>query len=272
VTSGKVATTIGYERRYNPALHFDDREAFVHFMTSDQPVRPANIANIVAINQGRRPLTMGVPTAPAVEASRVAELQRAGHVVIDTRSNAEFGAAHVPGSLHVHLSSPEFEQRVGWVAPADARVLLVVDDEDRLAQALRALAFVGLDARVAGCLAGGIKAWQEAGQPTGHMPQITVQELHARLPGGGLAVLDVRERSEWFGGHIEGARHLSYKQLTARLAELQLTPEAPLAVVCHSGARSSMAASLLARHGFRALMNVTGGMVAWREAGLPMVR
>ncbi len=270
MTSGKVATTIGYERRYNPALQIDDRDAFVRFMTSDQPVRPANIANIVAINQGRRPLTLEEPSAPALDVARVATLMQAGHVIIDTRSSAAFGAAHVPGAVNVHLSSPEFEQRLGWVAPPDVSLVLVVDGETELARALRALAFVGLDARVAGWLGGGMPAWEEAGQATGRMVQVSVGELHARLAAGGVSVLDVRERSEWFGGHIAGAKQMSYKQLSARLGELGLAPDAPLAVICHSGARSSTAASLLARAGFEAVMNVTGGMVAWREAGLPV--
>jgi hydroxyacylglutathione hydrolase len=270
VTSGKVATTIGYERRYNPALQIDDRDAFVRFMTSDQPVRPANIANIVAINQGRRPLTVGQPTAPALDVARVAESMRAGHVVIDTRSSAAFGAAHVPGAVNVHLSSPEFEQRVGWVVPPEAPFLLVVDGEAELARALGALAFVGLDARVAGWLAGGMPAWEKTGQATGRIAQVSVGELHGMLAGGGVSVLDVRERSEWFAGHIAEAKQMSYKHLSARLGELGLAPGAPLAVICHSGARSSTAASLLARAGFKAVMNVTGGMVAWRDAGLPV--
>jgi rhodanese-related sulfurtransferase len=270
VTSGKVATTIGYERRNNPALRLDNRDAFIRFMTSDQAVRPANMANIVAINQGRAPLTMEAPTAPALEAVKVAGLVQAGHLVLDTRSSAAFGAAHVPGALHVHLSSPEFEQRVGWVAPPGARFVLVLEDAGTLAPALAALAFVGLDAHVAGHLRDGMAGWQRAGYPTAAVPQMSVQDVHARLVRGELSVLDVRERAEWIRGHIEGARHSSYRQLTARLPELRLAPDAPLAVICHGGARSSTAASLLARQGFRALVNVTGGMVAWEEAGLPV--
>jgi rhodanese-related sulfurtransferase len=270
VTSGKVATTIGYERRNNPAMRITDRDAFVGFMTADQPARPANIANIVAINQGRRPLTMTAPAAPALDAARVAALREAGHIVLDTRSSAAFGAAHVPGSLHVHLSSPEFEQRVGWLAPPDVPFVLVLDDEAALAAALAALAFVGLDARAAGWLAGGLAAWERAGHPVARVPQITVQDAHARLQRGEVTVLDVRERGEYAAGHVPGARQASYKQLAALLPELRLPPGVPVAVVCHSGARSSTAASLLLRGGVGALLNVTGGMVAWTEAGLPV--
>ena len=241
-------------------------------MTADQPVRPANIANIVAINQGRRPLTMAAPAAPAIDAARLGELVGRGHLVLDTRSSAAFGDRHVPGALHVHLTSPEFEQRVGWVAPPDTPLVLVLDDDDLLGRALGALAFVGLDARVAGYLAGGMPAWERGGHPTAQVAQISVTDLHAQLARGEVSVLDVRERSEWAGGHVPGARQASYKQLTAVGPNLRLAPEASLAMVCHSGARSSTAASLLLRQGFRALLNVTGGMVAWQDAGLPVER
>jgi rhodanese-related sulfurtransferase len=190
--------------------------------------------------------------------------------VLDTRTSAAFGAAHVPGALHVHLSSPEFEQRVGWVAPPDVPFVLVLEDESVLAAALAALAFVGLDARAAGWLAGGMAAWEREGHPVARVPQITVQDAHARARRGEVTVLDVRERGEYTAGHVPGARQASYKQVAALLPDLRLPPETPVAVVCHSGARSSTAASLLLRGGVGTVVNVTGGMVAWTEAGLPV--
>lgn len=241
-------------------------------MTADQPVRPANIANIVAINQGRRPLTMSSPSAPALAPDGVAGLLAQGHVVVDTRRSGRFGEGHVPGSLHVHLSSPEFEQRVGWVAPPDVALILVLERDDEVERALTSLAFVGLDRRVSGYLAGGIDAWAGAGHPVDTLEQIEVGALHARLRSDpGMRVLDVREQGEWRAGHIEGAAQLSYKHLQTRLAELDLAPATPVAIVCHSGARSSTAASILRRQGIPRVANVVGGMVAWSAAGLPTV-
>ncbi len=107
MTSGKVATTLGYERRNNPALRFQDLDAFVRFMNDGQPARPANVKNIVAINRGTLPLTMDLPKAPALDVRAFAELAAQGHIVIDTRSSAAFGAGHVPHAYHIHLSSLE---------------------------------------------------------------------------------------------------------------------------------------------------------------------
>lgn len=252
-------------------MRFADRNAFVSFMTADQPIRPANIANIVAINQGRRPLTMDQPHARGLTAEAVADLQARGHLIVDTRRSPQFGAGHIAGALNVHLSSPEFEQRVGWVAPADVPLVLVLDRDDEADRALEALAFVGLDARVAGYLAGGVDTWARAGRELETVEQIDVRALHARLArGSGPRVIDVREQAEWNAGHIQGASRLSYKLLEAHLGELALAPGTEVALVCHSGARSSMAASMLKRHGLRRVANIAGGMQAWAAADLPV--
>jgi hydroxyacylglutathione hydrolase len=240
-------------------------------MNADQPVRPANIVNIVAINQGARPLTMGEPDAPWLAPGDVAARQAEGAIVIDTRSSAAFGEGHIPGSINIQITTPEFEQRVGWVTPLDVPLVLVLAEDDLKPRALRALAFLGLDARVRGILRGGLEAWTAEGRAVGTVRQIAAPDLQAQLAtGAGPRVLDVRESAEWNAGHVAGAHLQSYRQLEQRMADLPFARDEPVAVICHSGARSSTAASLLRRHGFTDVSNVTGGMVAWREAGLPV--
>jgi hydroxyacylglutathione hydrolase len=240
-------------------------------MTADQPVQPANILNIVAINQGRRPLTMEAPTAPRLTAATFRELMAQGALALDTRSTAAFGGGHIPGAYHVHLSSSEFEQRVGWVLPLDAPLLLVCDQDAEVERALHALAFVGLDSHVRGYLGGGVGAWTAAGRALELVPQVTVQELVGWLDAGTVRLLDVRERVEWNAGHIEGATHMSYRQLSGQVDRLGFGADEPIAIICRGGLRSSTASSLLLRAGYRNLHNVIGGMDAWSAAGLPKV-
>lgn len=255
-------------------MQFADRDAFVAFMTADQPPRPANIANIVAINQGRRPLTFELPDSRPLAPDTVAALQQAGHLVIDTRRAAQFSAAHLPASLNVQLASPEFEQRVGWLAREDENFVLVLETDELAVTAVRALAFVGLDTRVIGHLAGGIDAWQATGRATHRLEEIDAVTLHKRLwDGQGILVLDVRERGEWEAGHVPGSRQLSYKVLQARVRELAADlGDGALAVICHSGGRSSTASSILGRAGFTRVIAVAGGLQAWIAAGLPVER
>ena len=96
---------------------------------------------------------------------------------------------------------------------------------------------------------------------------VTPVEAAAMLEDGAV-LLDVREAHEWRTGHAPKARHIPLGALPTRMREL---PERRVLVtVCHSGMRSARAASLLARSG-REVVNLRGGMAAWRRAGLPMV-
>ncbi len=241
-------------------------------MTEGQPVRPANILHIIAINQGREPLTMDEPAAPKLSPRQFADLVDEGHAVVDTRSSAAFGSGHIPGAYNLQVSSPEFEQRVGWVVPAELPILLVADDAAAAQRAQHKMAFVGLDHRVEGVLAGGMAAWIGVGMAHATLPQLSVHELRGQLQNGdGLRALDVREPDEWDAGHIEGAASMSFKILADRLEEIGIGPEAPVAVLCEGGIRSSTACSILLRNGYKRVHNVTGGMGAWNAANLPTV-
>ena len=85
-----------------------------------------------------------------------------------------------------------------------------------------------------------------------------------------IDVLDVRADGEWNGGHIEGAIHMHGGLVEDRIDELPKNGR-PLAVICGSGYRSTVVASVLQRAGFEDVRNVPGGMRAWRNAGLPVV-
>lgn len=240
-------------------------------MTEGQPARPANILNIVAINQGKLPLTTGDPEATALDADRFEDLLADGHTVVDTRPSAAFGSGHVPGAYNIHLSSGEFEQRLGWVTPPDEPILLVLDRDELVERALHKLAFIGLDQRVVGYLAGGVGAWIKAGKRVATLPQISVHDVHRDLTQNGtMKLLDVREPVEWHSAHIEGAHQMSYKDLREHFDELALRPDDHVSVICAMGSRSGTASSILKVNGFQNVHNVTGGMAAWSSAGLPV--
>ena len=137
-------------------------------------------------------------------------------------------------------------------------------------EAVRSLARVGLD-DVRGYLDGGMEKWIAAGYPVTHVRQITPAEFAEVTPRHAMQVLDVRTEDEWKGGHIPGARHVMGGELAERVAELPRDASAwPL--VCGSGYRSNVAASVLERAGFEDVVNITGGMAAWQHAGLPVER
>ncbi len=246
-------------------------------MQDDQPLKPANILNIVATNQGNRPLTKTMPHAVALSPQQVEEMLTEGHVIVDARSSAEYGAGHVPGSYNVQMSSSEFEQRVGWVTPDNSSIILVTESAEDAQKCIYNMAFIALDSQVAGYLDGGIDAWMGTGKPVDNVSQINVHTLQQRLSTNGVRVLDVREEDEWDEGHINSAAFLPYTSLVpqldnpARIDELPMSLEDTVAVTCATGKRSSTAISILRRHGYKHLYNVTGGMEAWENAGFQMV-
>lgn len=75
--------------------------------------------------------------------------------------------------------------------------------------------------------------------------------------------------SEWNSGHIDGAVHIHTGKIRDHLD--QVRRDQPVAVICGSGYRASIASSLLKRAGFNSMINVIGGMSAWKAASLPVL-
>ncbi|WP_423488337.1 rhodanese-like domain-containing protein [Mycobacteroides sp. PCS013] len=104
--------------------------------------------------------------------------------------------------------------------------------------------------------------------PSGdEVPQVGIDEISAALDLG-VKLLDVREDDEWAAGHIDGAQHIPLGDVPSRMDELD--PDASLWVICHAGGRSQRAAAYLNRNGFD-VSNVSGGMLAWVQAGKPTI-
>ena len=268
--SGRPRSTLGYERAANPYLDPRlDRGAFVERLLASAPPFPPYYRRMKRMNADGPRVLAGLPGQEGIPAPRFRGLVEAGHHVIDLRDHLAFGGGHVPGAFGIGAGS-NLSTWAAWVVPYEVPLLLVAADEEAVPEAVRSLVRVGLD-DVVGYLEGGIAAWRGEGFPLAHLPQVTAEELHRQLQSDdGLRVIDVRSDQEWSAGHIQGALHVMGGQIEDRLQELP-PKDAPLAVVCGGGYRSTVAASVLERHGFTDLRNVTGGMGGWKRAGLPTV-
>jgi len=261
--SSETSSTIGQQRQFNYALRPMPREEFIQLTTADLPEAPAYFSRDVQMNREGGSALAELPAPPALTPEKVAALQREGAIVLDTRPSAEYGAGHVPGSFHMGQSG-QLASWAGALLSPEKPIVLVAEDEERVAESRTRLSRVGLD-NVAGYLAGGILAWDQAGRPLARTEQIAVDELKARIEeGANLQVVDVRRPMEFQGGHIAGAVHVPLHELARRA--LSLDPDKPVAIICASGYRSSIATSVLERLGFRHFSNVVGGMNAWNAA------
>ena len=262
-------STIGKERALNYALRPMSREDFIRLMVTDLPERPEYFYRDKEINRAGAPAVADLPKLPAFSAEEVANWQSQNAVVLDTRPAAQFGAGHIPGSIHIALCG-EYASWAGTLLGLETPVVLVAEDAGRAEEARVRLARVGLDKTV-GYLHGGVRAWQQAGLPLEDVPQISVLQLHEQLceQPDAVQVIDVRRPGEWAAGHIEQAQIKPLHKLRTLLDDLN--PQKPIAVHCKSGYRSSIGTSLLQRAGFKQVMNVVGGFDAWEAHKLPTV-
>ncbi|HZD88244.1 MAG TPA: rhodanese-like domain-containing protein [Gaiellaceae bacterium] len=98
-------------------------------------------------------------------------------------------------------------------------------------------------------------------------PSTTAEDAHDRASRREAVILDVRERREWRAGHAPGSKNIPLSTLAERHHELK--DDRTYVAVCRSGGRSRSATAQLRAAGFEVL-NVKGGMHAWRRAGLPL--
>src|SRR5712692_4050202 len=269
-------STIGKERAFNYALQRMSREQFVGLLTAELPERPGYFGLNAEINRAGATSLDSLAALPALSVDEVAQKQAAGAVVLDTRPVVQFGAGHLPGTIHIALSG-QYASWAGTLIGLERPIVLVAEDPERLEESRMRLARVGIE-NVVGHLDGGVLAWERAGRALAQVPQISVLELYQLLCDQPNAnqVVDVRRLMEWEAGHVAQAVLKPLNKLalseSAKLGSLleDLDPAKPVAVHCKSGFRSSIASSLLERAGFGDVMNVVGGFDAWQAQKLPV--
>ncbi|MEI7703008.1 MAG: rhodanese-like domain-containing protein [Deltaproteobacteria bacterium] len=108
--------------------------------------------------------------------------------------------------------------------------------------------------------------------PFGSVPEIGPADLASAMSGAEQPVLiDVRTVAEFATGHLAGAVNVPVTSLAGRIPSLSLPAGRPIVAICLSAHRSPPAVRLLRNAGHDA-RQLAGGMIAWRLAGLPVVR
>ncbi len=263
-------STIGFERRNDPLLAPMEIEAFARALLAGQPAFPRYFARMRPINQAGPRLLGGI--IPEIAPLADVELDRAiagGALVVDARPPDAYVVAHVPGSLSIPAGS-SFGTWLGWVVDADRPVVLIAEHPADLDDLARQMMRIGYEA-TAGHVAGGFDAWRRAGRPVEPGASLDVDSLAAQLSAGGPDapfVIDVRQPGEYEAGHVPGALHIGAGDLPSMLE--RLPADRPIATVCASGYRSSVAASLLRSAGFERVAAVVGGVPDWAAHGYPL--
>ncbi|MEQ8785864.1 MAG: rhodanese-like domain-containing protein [Pirellulaceae bacterium] len=266
--SSEASSTIGEQRKYNYALQPMTREQFKAIVTADQPEAPEYFVHDAILNRKERETLHGAmqKSMKPLSLEAVLDLLEQGAQVVDVREPIDFAGAHLAGSLNISLEG-KYATWAGTMLKKDKPIVVVAEDGLH-EQAIMRLGRIGFD-QVLGYLADGPEALEPRPEVTAKVERITALALAERLhrPQRPL-VLDVRTESEFNDGHIEGATNIPLSHLAERVSELR--EDEPIVVHCKSGYRSSIAASVLQKHGRRNLMDLVGGFDAWKASQLPV--
>ncbi|MGI8479993.1 MAG: MBL fold metallo-hydrolase [Gaiellaceae bacterium] len=248
--SSKASTTIGFERRFNPALASSDVANFVAESAAISTPRPPNMERIVDLNRGQ---FVGAPPEPPE-----LPLPPDGAQVVDVRPLDAFAGGHHPGAVSVPVTGTSFSTKAAFVLAVDRPLVVAAATHDEAAQAIRSLHSVGL-LDISGYVVGG---------GTETLGLVGVDELDGLLQEG-AELIDVREKDERDSGYIAGSRNIPYRLLA--LGAVNFPTDRPLVTICESGPRAAIASSILSCRGYDARAVAPGGVDEWRESGKPTV-
>lgn len=242
-SSGAGASTIGMERRHNPALTNQDEDAFVAGLLRGLDAHPSYYAHMAPINRAGPP-AINLDFPRALDAGELAAILASSGWVVDLAERRAYARGHLRGSVSIPYGD-QFATYLGWLLPWEAPVTLVGDSPGQVADAQRELARIGID-RLYGSAAGP-RRMLAGPQDLDAYPVATFPELRQRQEaGGGIVVLDVRRNDERARGWLAGSVHIPVHDLLARMAEV---PAGQVWIHCAGGFRAGIAASLLAREG-----------------------
>jgi hydroxyacylglutathione hydrolase len=271
--SKETFSTIGEQRRSNYALQPMSKQAFIDLVTADQPDAPPYFTYDAVLNSKERP-TLNETLAASVQPMRIAQLlaiQEVGGQILDTRDPADFAAAHLTGSINIGLGG-QYATWAGTVLDHEHPIVIVADPGREHESATR-LGRIGFD-HVVGYLEGGLQSLASRPELTSSTERLSAAVAAERLSTTGDVVtpvaIDVRAPVERAEKSVPGSISVPLNHLVQHIADV---PKGrPLLVYCAGGYRSSIAASLLQKHGFANVSEIAGGITAWETAGLPMQR
>ncbi len=257
----KRTSTLGEERAHNPVFRIHDEDAFVSWFPTTFPSgTPAYFTWMRPINQTGARLRSEITFPPRLSPDDF-DAARSQALVIDLRPSSEYAEAHIPGAVNIAFREA-YSTWLGWLIKRETSILFVLGNapiEEIVDESL----VVGYE-HFAGWLDGGMEAWMDSGGPV-EQTRLVDADLARKALLDGAAALDVREPEEFVAGHIEGAINLPLGSLEQNLD--RIPKDRPVVTICGVGDRSSTAASMLERAGTKQILNLSGGIEAWKEAG-----
>jgi hydroxyacylglutathione hydrolase len=243
-------STIGYEKQFNPMIEAAraDKDHFVDAILEDQPEPQIYFARMKRDNKEGAPVLGQLPAPRELtvrELRTVAEDEEA--LIVDTRlDRSAFMAHHVPGSLYAPMNKT-FNTVVGSLVEDETTPIYLIVDAEDVEEAVRDLVRIGYDNIAGFAEIETLQRYFQDGGASATIEEATFDDLDALRQVDDTAVLDVRYRSEFEEGHVDGALNASYTRMPEYAADLPT--DQTLLVHCGSGARAAAASAFLRRTG-----------------------
>jgi len=260
--SEATSSTIGQERRSNPALSQNEQD-YVTGLLAGLDAWPAYYARMGPANAAG-PVAADLSAPEPADAAALRRRIEAGEWVVDLRTRTAFAAGFVPGTFNFGIDG-QLATYLGWLIPRDTPVTLLGDTPEQVAEAQRELVRIGID-RPAAAATGSPKEWTD--RPLQTFDRATFADLAQVRHHRPVVILDVRRVGEWRASHIDGAVNIPVHELIGRVAEV---PAGEVWVHCGAGYRASIVASILAADGVHVVAVDDSYDEQAAASGLPLV-
>lgn len=259
--SDDPSSTIGREKSSNPYVQRKGRSEFIAAVLEGLPEAPQYFKHNAAMNrEGPPPVSWdAVPGQAKADESLT---KASDQWLVDLRDARTYAEGHVPGSINIGVRG-RFESWVGTMVPWKAPMVLIGSPAE-IKEAVFRLHRVAYSGSVLP-----FENWTKANLPLAKSGTIKPAELYTQMQEGTAPIIvDVRMPAEWMAMRIGTVVNLPINHLPELSSKLD--PNLPVVAVCNSAYRSSLAAGILQRKGFKHVSSLEGGSAAWIEAGYPV--
>lgn len=257
------SSTVGYEKRFNPALQYEDEQEFVDYILSEQPEPPKYFAIMKRVNK-EGPAIIGQTPLPSKLSTSVLNKTIENDLVVDISNVKKFMTGHVPGTINIQ---PKHMAMWGGSLIDYEKPVYLIAKTESLPHVIRIMREVGMDN-----VAGYFDAQEVAagGFCTALFEQVTPEEIVEKINSGEVVLVDVRGMSERRKESIGGSEHAFVSTLLDGNNADQFKDGRTYVFQCKTGERSIIAASIARRAGAKNILNLEGGIENWKIRGLPV--
>lgn len=255
-------TTIGIEKKLNKMLQLT-KEEFIEYKVNENHDIAPYMKNMEHYNQtGTAEYVSDLVEPQPLNCNEFKEKMTDDDcIIVDTRKPTDYGVAHIEDSINIWLEGLSLYG--GWYLKKEQSILLVLSNPEDITKATKYLRRIGVD-NILGYLAGGIQEWYVEAMSIKTNGVMSIYDFKNIVGKEEYFILDVRKQVNWQKDHILNSVNIFAGNINEHLDEVPKDKD--ICVLCSTGLRASIVASILQRNGFENVNVVLGSFKAWKKA------